>query len=109
VPGTGEVTEKKLRRMIEDWKARPVENRARQAVRIAWICRRWTTEHPEDPLSKEIVERLPRALKEEAERASSENRPVLAMEFYVAYLQLNPNDADAMQKVQELRSRTRPR
>ena len=108
VPGMGEVTEKKLRRMIDDWSGRPLDARARQAVRVGWIARRWTAAHPDDPFARQVGETLPRALKQDAETAASSNRPLLAMEFYVGYLQLNPNDAEVMRRVQELRGRTRP-
>jgi hypothetical protein len=97
-----------MRRMLEDWTAHPVQRRAGQAVRIAWTANRWIRTHPDDPLSSEIRRRLPTALKQDAENAAAEDRPLLAMEFYVAYVQLNPEDASALQKIQELRARSRP-
>ncbi len=107
VPGMGEVTPRKMRRMFEDWSSHPPERRANQAVRVAWVASRWIAANPEDPLADEIRRKLPAALKDDAESAAAANRPLIAMEFYVAYLQLNPNDADAMAKIQQLRSRAR--
>jgi tRNA A-37 threonylcarbamoyl transferase component Bud32 len=107
VPGMGEVTDPKLRRLMEEWTSRPVEGRARGAVRVAWVAHRWIAAHPDAPLAREIEEKLARALKDDGDRASRENRPLLAMEFYVGYLQLHPEDAEVMRRVQELRERGR--
>lgn len=104
----GEVTQRKMRRMFEDWTSRPTQRPAGQAVRVAWVASRWIAANPEDPLSAEIRQKLPAALKQDAENAVAGQRPRQAMEFYVAYLQLNPTDGEVLQKIQELRARTKP-
>lgn len=105
IPGDGELTEAKLRRMLEDWTMRPIERRANQAVRVAYMANYWAGTHPGDPLAAEIKQTLPKRLKEDAENAAASNRPGLAMEFYAAYMQLNPTDGDALRRLSELRSR----
>ena len=104
IPRDGILTEQRIRRMVEDWTGKPLERRANQAVRLAYVANSWVNAHPDEPFSAEIREMLPRTLKDDAETAAGDNRPGLAMEFYVAYLQLKPTDAEALRRLTELRS-----
>src|SRR5213076_1602890 len=63
VPGMGELTPRKMRRLMEDWKSRPLDRRAFLAVRTAYIANLFVRESPNDPLSAEIREKLPGALR----------------------------------------------
>ena len=108
VPGEGELTEKKLRRIVQNWTTLPLERRANQAVRTAYLANSWAVSHPGDVFSAEVRSTLTKSLKDDAETAASQGRPFLAMEFTVAYLQLNPNDSQALEKLREMRSRMRP-
>ena len=107
LPGVGELNEKKLRRMLEDWNARPVERRAYQAVRLAYVANQWVKKNPEDPLSSEIRRTLPRTLREDSDTLWNASRPNLSVEIARAYLQLAfaPRDTEIERRVYEVEQR----
>jgi hypothetical protein len=72
-------------------------------VRVAYLARHWIAENPESPYSAELRRMLPKSLKDDSAVAESELRPALAAEFLVASLQLDPDDAEALQRLNELR------
>jgi serine/threonine-protein kinase len=106
VPGMGELTPRKMRRLMEDWKSRPLDRRGFLAVRTAYIANLFVRGAPDDPLSAEIRERLPRALREDSDTALNGNpkKPAVAFEFATAYLQLTfaPKDPEMERRVAEL-------
>ncbi|HVQ54387.1 MAG TPA: serine/threonine-protein kinase [Thermoanaerobaculia bacterium] len=77
------------RQLIELWKGRPNEPRARRAVEIARMANRFVDAHPEDPLSDEIEESLPPYLKSQAMASLDAAEPLLAVLYYRAYKQLD--------------------
>ncbi len=99
------VTENMLRRWIDEWTSRPLERRAPEAVRIAYMSKSWIQAHPNEPFARQLQLTLTKSLKDDADTAQNNNRPGLAMEFLVAYLQLNPNDTDALNRLTQLRER----
>jgi serine/threonine-protein kinase len=103
LPNGQPLAEKFLRRVIEQWTSRPLEGRAHEAVRVAYLARHWIAENPESPYSAELRQMLPKSLKDDSAAAQSELRPGLAAEFLVASLQLNPDDAESLQRLNELR------
>ena len=109
LPNGRPLTEKVLRRWIEDWTAKPIDRRAHEAVRIAHIAKYWIATHSNEPFTAELEQMLPRALKDDANVAQSNRRPGLAAEFLVAYMQLNPNDPDVIDRLTKLRERIRDR
>jgi serine/threonine protein kinase len=105
MPGGQVVTEDMLRRWIDEWTSRPIEKRAHDAVRIAYMSKSWIHAHPNEPYARQLQPMLTRSLKDGADNAQNNNRPGLAMEFLVAYLQLNPNDTEALNRLTQLRER----
>ena len=112
LPGAGEIDAARLRRMLGDWTSRPIERRANQAIRMAYVANQWVKAFPADPLSGDIRRTLPRALRDDSDASlsSSPPRPGLAFEFAAAYLQLAfaPRDPELEQRVAELKQRVRP-
>ena len=106
IPGMGELTAPKVRRMIDNWSAKPLQARAFQAVRVAYVANQWVRANPKDPLSLELSRQLPGTLKEQSDAAmnGTPKRPALAFEFATAYLQLSfaPRDPEMEQRVYEL-------
>jgi hypothetical protein len=102
----GELTPRKMRRLMEDWKSRPLDRRAFLAVRTAYIANLFVRESPNDPLSAEIREKLPRALRDDSDTAlnGDPKKPAVAFEFATAYLQLTfaPKDPEMERRVAEL-------
>jgi tRNA A-37 threonylcarbamoyl transferase component Bud32 len=82
------------RQLIELWKSRPNEPRARRAVEIARMANRFVDTHPDDPLSTEIVETLPPYLKSRAMASLDSAEPLLAVLYARAYKQLAFAQAD---------------
>jgi serine/threonine-protein kinase len=76
------------RQLIELWKGRANEPRARRAVEIARMANRFVDTHPDDPLSDEIEESLPPYLKSRAMASLDAAEPLLAVLYYRAYKQL---------------------
>ncbi len=113
VPGLGELTPGRMRRLLEEWKSRPVERRAFQAVRTAYIANLFVRSAPGDRLAAEIREELPKLLREDSDAALNGNprRPALAFEFATAYLQLTfaPRDPEMERRVAELGGRLKGR
>ena len=105
MPGGQVVTETMLRRWIDEWTSRPLEKRAHEAVRIAYMSKSWIQAHPNEPYARQLQPMLTKSLKDDADTAQNNNRPGLAMEFLVAYLQLNPNDTEALNRLTQLRER----
>ncbi|MDQ2869807.1 MAG: hypothetical protein M3S32_03620, partial [Acidobacteriota bacterium] len=103
LPGLGELDEKKLRQMLDDWTSKPVERRANQAVRLAYVANQWVKAYPEHRLSSEIRRTLPTTLREDSDSLSNGSRPVLAAELARAYLQLSfaPRDPEMERRVYE--------
>ena len=99
------VTENMLRRWIDEWTSRPIDKRSREAVRIAYMSKSWIQAHSNEPYARQLQSMLTKSLKDDAGYAQNNNRPGLAMEFLVAYLQLNPNDTDALNRLTQLRER----
>ena len=108
MPGGQVVNEKMLRRWIDDWTSQPVDKRAREAVRIAYLAKSWMQTHSNERFARELQPMLSKRLRDDADSAQSGGRPGLAIQFLVAYLQLNPNDADAFNRLTQLRERTFP-
>jgi eukaryotic-like serine/threonine-protein kinase len=113
IPGLGELTPPKMRRLLEDWKSRPTERRAFQAVRTAYIANLFVRSNPEHPLSAQIKEELPKILREDSDAALNGNprRPAIAFELATAYLQLTfaPRDPEMERRVAELGGRLKGR
>lgn len=113
IPGLGELTPPKMRRLLEDWKSRPIERRAFQAVRSAYIANLFVRSNPADPLSAQIKEELPKLLREDSDAAlnGTPRRPAIAFEFATAYLQLTfaPRDPEMERRVAELGGRLKGR
>jgi serine/threonine protein kinase len=103
LPNGQPLTEKFLRHVVTQWTARPLEGRAREAVRVAYLARHWIQENPGSPYSAELKQALPKTLKDDAATAESEMRPGLAAEFLVASLQLTPDDPATLDRLNELR------
>ena len=107
LPGVGALNARKVRRILDDWRNRPANARAFQAVRVAYIANQWVKSAPADPLSAEIIGTLPRTLREESDSALSSTppRPGLAFEYAAAYLQLGfaPRDPEMERRVYQLR------
>jgi len=84
------------KRVFEQWKTQPVQGRARTAIEIAEMANRIVAVYPDDPLAREIRERLPQAFKAGAESSWNSTRPFLGVLFYRAYKQLTfaPPDPD---------------
>jgi tRNA A-37 threonylcarbamoyl transferase component Bud32 len=76
------------RQLIELWKARPNEPRARRAAEIVKMANRFVDAHPGDPTSDEIEETLPPYLKSQAMAALDAAEPLLAVLYFRAYKQL---------------------
>jgi hypothetical protein len=106
IEGVGELTADKLRLMIDDWSGRPVERRAFQAVRVAYLVNRFVRASPAEPLALELQRTFPTTLKKESDAAmtSTPPRPALAVEFANGYLQLSfaPRDPELERRVYEL-------
>ncbi len=96
--------------MLEDWQGRPVERRAYQAVRVAYIANQWVRNNPEDSLSSEIRRTLPRTLREDSDMLWNSSRPTLSVELARAYLQLAfaPRDAGIERRLYEVPPRFEP-
>ena len=77
------------RQLIELWKGRANEPRARRAIEIARMANRYVDAHPDDPLSDEIEESLPPYLKSQAMASLDAAEPLLAVLYYRAYRQLD--------------------
>jgi serine/threonine protein kinase len=77
------------RHLIELWKGRANEPRARRAVEIARMANRFVDVHPDDPVSAEIEESLPPYLKSQAMASLDAAEPLLAVLYYRAYKQLD--------------------
>ena len=109
LPGVGTLDSARLRRMLDDWSERPIEKRAFQAVRLAYVSNRWIAAHPEDVTALDIRRRLPKMLRDDSDAAlgSTPPRPALAFEFAAAYLQLAfaPKDPEIERRVAELKQR----
>jgi hypothetical protein len=69
------------------------------------MSKSWIQAHPNEPFARQLQLMLTKSLKDDADTAQNNNRPGLAMEFLVAYLQLNPNDAEALNRLTQLRER----
>jgi len=112
LPGIGELTARKMRRILDDWRGRPIERRANQAVRVAYIANRWVKAYPEDALSEEIRATLPKSLRSDSDASLNgvPPRPGHAFEFAAAYLQLGfaPADPEMERRVNELQRRFKP-
>jgi tRNA A-37 threonylcarbamoyl transferase component Bud32 len=112
LPGIGELTSRKMRRILDDWRGRPIERRANQAVRVAYIANRWVKAYPDDPLSEEIRTTLPKALRDDSDASLNgvPSRPGRAFEFAAAYLQLGfaTADPEMERRVNELQRRFKP-
>jgi serine/threonine protein kinase len=113
IPGLGELTPGKMRRLLEDWKSRPTDRRAFQAVRTAYIANLFVRSNPSDPLSAQIRDDLPKMLREDSDAALNGNprRPAIAFELATAYLQLTfaPRDPEMERRVAELGGRLKGR
>ncbi len=83
------------RQLIELWKGRANEPRARRAIEIARMANRFVDAHPDDPLSDEIEESLPPYLKSQAMASLDAADPLLAVLYYRAYKQLDFAREDA--------------
>jgi hypothetical protein len=112
LPGVGELTVKKVRRIVDDWKTRPLERQAMQAVRVAYVANQWVKANPDDSLSAEIKATLPKALRDGSDAAlnATPPRPGFAFEFATAYLQLAfaPPDPEMERRVLRLQGKGRP-
>jgi len=111
LPGAGELNPRRVRRMVDDWKAKPIEKRAFQAVRVSYLVNQWVKAYPDDALSVELKSTLPRTLREDSDGAlaATPPRPGLALEFATGYLQLSfaPRDPEIERRVYDLGQRIR--
>ena len=92
------------RQLIELWKARPNEPRARRAVDIARMANRFVDAHPDDALSDEIEQTLPPYLKSQAVSSLDAAEPLLAVLYYRAYKQLGfaPEDPELARRFEKV-------
>jgi hypothetical protein len=88
--------------MVDAWTTKPLERRAEEAVRLAYLARYWVNAHPSDASSVAIRRTLVTSLKEDAQIARTNNRPGLEAKFLVARLELEPSDEQALQRLGEL-------
>jgi serine/threonine protein kinase len=108
LPNGQPLTEQRFRRQLDNWISRPIDLRSHDAVRLAYMARHWIGTHAGEPFAAELTQTFPKRLKEDADTAQSSGRPGLATQFLVAYLQLEPNDADALKRLTQLRERAKP-
>ncbi len=74
---------------------------------MAYVANQWVRKNPEDALSSEIRQTLPRTLREDSDALWNESRPKLSVELARAYLQLAfaPRDTEIERRVYEVQER----
>ena len=88
--------------MVDGWTGKPVERRAEEAVRIAYLVRYWTRAHAGEAFGQDIRQTLSKGLKEDAQIARTNRRPGLEAKFLVALLELEPSDEEALRRLGEI-------
>lgn len=88
-PAEGAPTPEQARELFEAWKRRSAEPRAHSAFHLAMTANRFVAAYPDDPFTRELKERLPGVFREEAQRARSSARPLLATLYARAYRALS--------------------
>ena len=84
----------RARQRLNNWMARPVQERAHRSIEIAKWANTMATEHPNAPQIQQMKRDLPLLFKGEALSALDRNQPNLAGLFYRAYLMLDFAPAD---------------
>jgi serine/threonine protein kinase len=102
LPDGSELTAQRLSRMVDGWLGKPLERRAEEAVRIAYLVRYWTRAHAGDAFGQDIRQTLFKGLKEDAQIAKTNRRPALEAKFLVALLELEPSDEEALRRLGEI-------
>jgi hypothetical protein len=102
-PAAARLTAPELRRWLEVWSSRPIENRAHRAMEIAKVSNSWVASHPKAAFRPEVEQWLPKTLKANADTALENGRPFLAKLFFRAYKQLSfaPPDPEFARRVRE--------
>jgi hypothetical protein len=109
VPGAGPLDAAHVRRLFEDWRSKPLERRAFQAVRVGYLVNQWVRANPDDAVSRELKQNAPRAMRGDFDLclASTPRRPKLAADFARGYLQMSfaPKDSELERRVYEMDQR----
>jgi hypothetical protein len=92
--------------MVDTWTGKPLERRAEEAVRLAYLVRYWSKGHPTDPYSEQVRQTVIKALADDAETARTNRRPMLEAKFLVAHLELEPNDDSSLARLSEIQKRS---
>jgi hypothetical protein len=95
--------------MVDMWTGKPLERRAEEAVRLAYLVRYWSKGHPNDTYSEQIRQTVLKALTDDTLTARANHRPALEAKFLVAHLELEPTDEEALQRLSEIQKRFGPR
>jgi hypothetical protein len=104
-PDGSELTARRLGHMVDMWTGKPLERRAEEAVRLAYLVRYWCKGHPSDSYSEQIRQSVIKALTDDTLTARTDHRPALEAKFLVAHLELEPNNEDALQRLSEIQKR----
>jgi len=91
--------------MVDTWTGKPLERRAEEAVRLAYMVRYWSKGHSGDPYSDQIRQTVIKALADDAQTARTNSRPMLEAKFLVAHLELEPTDEQALERLSEIQRR----
>ncbi|HEX7251547.1 MAG TPA: serine/threonine-protein kinase [Thermoanaerobaculia bacterium] len=102
LPDGSEITAPRLSRMVENWTGKPLERRAEEAVRLAYLVRYYSNAHAGDSFAQETKQSLSKGLKEDAEIARSNRRPAIEAKFLVARLELEPTDEESLRRLGEI-------
>ncbi|HEY7862141.1 MAG TPA: serine/threonine-protein kinase [Thermoanaerobaculia bacterium] len=91
----------RAREMLRRWRSHPRERRAREAAAIATMANGFVAAHPQDPLARDIVARLPGELKDDCLAALDSTQPMLAGLNFRAWKSLNfePSDPEFERRV----------
>ena len=104
-PDGSELTARRLGHMVDTWTGKPLERRAEEAVRLAYMVRYWSKGHSGDPYSDQIRQTVIKALADDAQTARTNSRPMLEAKFLVAHLELEPTDEQALERLSEIQRR----
>ena len=102
LPDGSELTAQRLNRMVENWTSKPLERRAEEAVRLAYLVRYFSNAHAGDAFAQETKQTLSKGLKEDADVARNNRRPAIEAKFLVARLELEPSDEESLKRLGEI-------
>jgi serine/threonine protein kinase len=84
----------RVRELLRRWRSHPRERRSKEAAGVANAANAFVAAHPQDPLAREIVARLPGELKADCEAALDAAQPMLAGLCFRAWKSLDFEPAD---------------